>query len=352
MMKLSALAAPDEEFTDALRRARAAINLLADLQVAPTPLRFAVAYAHQLGEISDLSLAMNRLISHDHLTAAAVDELYQQFFGDQVDRFDLNFASQKVEDTVSDVTDQLGATRRHSESYAGQLQDFIAALAAGEIAGLREHAALLMAATESAAREQRQLEDRLSFSLRELETLRRQLDRLERELRRDPLTGIGNRATFNRELRSFIARAKREDEPLSLLMIDIDFFKRFNDDHGHHMGDQVLKLVARQLIAVASAGSEPARYGGEEFALMLRRHDPAQAITLARRVGKLVAGKKVVNRRTGQTLGQVTLSIGVAHYRPGETAAELVDRAIDAMYLAKAAGRNCVIGDDHPGILV
>lgn len=85
---------------------------------------------------------------------------------------------------------------------------------------------------------------------------------------------------------------------------------------------------------------------------MLRRHDPAQAITLARRVGKLVAGKKVVNRRTGQTLGQVTLSIGVAHYRPGETAAELIDRAIDAMYLAKAAGRNCVIGDDHPGILV
>jgi diguanylate cyclase len=352
MMKLSSLSVPDKEFSSAMRRARAALNLLADLQISPTPLRFTVAYAHQLGEISDLSLAMNRLISHDHLTGAAVDELYQQFFGDDIDRSELNYASQKVEDTVCDVADQVAASRRQSESYAAHLQNFSSALADGEAADLSDRTARLLAETEFAARDQRQLEDRLSFSLRELATLRRHLDRLEQEVQQDPLTGIGNRVLFNRELRGAIVKAKRDLEPLSLLMIDIDCFKRFNDHHGHQMGDQVLKLVARQLTTVATVGGEPARYGGEEFVLILRQHDLAQAIVIGRRLGKLVAGKKVVNRRTGLTLGQVTLSIGVAQYRPGETAAELVHRADEAMYMAKEAGRNCVIGDDDGGILV
>lgn len=342
---LISLPALDESLGNAMRRARSAINLLAELRIPPTPARFAVAYAHQLGEIADLSLTMNRLIGHDRLTGGAVDELYLQFFGNEVDRADLNYASQKVQDTVGDVAEQIGASLRRRKEFSDGLQGFAAALAEGSATA--EQAEALLTVTGEVERDHVQLQDRLDFTLRELETLRRHLDRLEREARLDSLTGIGNRALFDRQLRAAIAHARRDHEPLGLLMVDIDNFKQFNDLYGHQMGDQVLKLVARQLAGVAGDVSEPARYGGEEFALILKRCDLTEAASVADKLRKKVEGKKVVNRRTGETLGQVTLSIGVARLRPGESAAELVHRADEAMYRAKARGRNCVVTDEQ-----
>jgi diguanylate cyclase len=348
MMNLISLIGPEESFSNAMRRARSALNLLADLRIPPSPARFTVAYAHQLGDITDLSLTMNRLIGHDRLTGEAVDELYQQFFGGDTDRAELNYAAQKVQDTVVDVAEHVGASRQRNENYGRRLQDFVALLQAGGVEP--DHVASLVADTDGVAQDHLRLEERLAFTLRELDSLRRHLDRLEREARKDPLTGIGNRASFNRELRGAMAKAKRDAEPLSLLMIDIDNFKQFNDHYGHQMGDQVLRLVARQLTSLAGDGHEPARYGGEEFCLILRRADLAQAVEVGHQLRSLVSGKKVVNRRTGETLGQVTLSIGAALYRPGESAAELVHRADEAMYLAKAEGRNRVVTDEHPAV--
>ncbi len=345
LTSLISLPAIDESLSNALRRGRSALNLLAELKIPPTPARFTVAYAHQLGEIAELSLTMNRLIGHDRLNGEAVDELYQQFFGNEVDRADLNFASQKIHDTVSDVSEQIGASLRRRKEFSEGLQRYAAALAESRVTA--EQTEALLAVTGEVERDHTQLQDRLDFTLRELETLRRHLDRLEREARLDSLTGIGNRALFDRQLRTAMAHAKRDHEPLSLLMIDIDHFKQFNDLHGHQMGDQVLKLVARQLAGIAGDVSEPARYGGEEFALILKRCDLAEAAVVADKVRKKVEGKKVVNRRTGLTLGQVTLSIGVARVRSGESAAELVHRADEAMYRAKAQGRNCVVTDEQ-----
>jgi diguanylate cyclase len=345
LTSLISLPAIDESLTNALRRARSALNLLAELRIPPTPARFAVAYAHQLGEIADLSLTMNRLIGHDRLNGEAMDELYVQFFGNDVDRADLNYASQKIADTVGDVSEQIAASLRRRKEFSAGLKAFAAALAGGHATS--EQTEALLTVTGEVERDHAQLQDRLDFTLRELETLRGHLDRLEREARLDSLTGIGNRALFDRQLRTAIAHAKRDREPLSLLMIDIDHFKKFNDLYGHQMGDQVLKLVARQLAGVAGDVSEPARYGGEEFALILKRCELAEAAAVAETLRKKVEGKKVVNRRTGQTLGQVTLSIGVARIRSGESAAELVHRADEAMYRAKAMGRNCVVTDEQ-----
>ena len=342
---LISLPAIDESLSNALRRGRSALNLLAELRIPPTPARFTIAYAHQLGEIADLSLAMNRLIGHDRLNGEAVDELYLQFFGNDVDRADLNYASHKIQDTVGDVAEQIGASLRRRKEFSEELQGFASSLASGSVT--QGQAEALLAVTGEVERDHTQLQDRLDFTLRELETLRRHLDRLERDARLDSLTGIGNRALFDRQLRTAIAHAKRDQEPVSLLMIDIDHFKQFNDLYGHQMGDQVLKLVARQLAGLAGDVSEPARYGGEEFALILKRCDLAEAAAIANKLRSKVEGKKVVNRRTGQTLGQVTLSIGVARVRPGEAAAELVHRADEAMYRAKAQGRNCVVTDEQ-----
>jgi diguanylate cyclase len=345
MATLSSLPALDESLSNALRRARSALNLLAELRIPPTPARFAVAYAHQLGAIADLSLAMNRLIGHDRLTGEAVDELYQQFFANEANRADLNYASQKIQDAVGEVAEQIESSSRRHQGFADGLEGFAGSLANGGVTA--EQTESLLALTREIDRDHKQLQDRLSFTLRELDNLRSQLDRLEREARLDPLTGIGNRAQFDRQMRAAVAHARRDHEPLCLMMIDIDHFKRFNDLYGHQMGDQVLKLVAHQLTQVAGESREPARYGGEEFALVLPRGDLDEAAMLADKLRKKVEGRKVINRRTHETLGQVTLSIGVARYRAGETAAELVHRADEALYRAKAQGRNCIVTDEQ-----
>jgi diguanylate cyclase len=345
MATLSSLPTIDESLSNAMRRARSALNLLAELHIPPTPARFAVAYAHQLGALADLSLAMNRLISHDRLTTEAVDELYQQFFANEANPAELNDASRKIQDTVGEVAEQIeGSSHRH-QSFADGLAGFAEALSDGDATA--EQTESLLTLTREVNLDHQRLQDRLNFTLRELETLRGQLDRAEREARIDTLTGIGNRAQFDRQMRAAVAHARRDHEPLCLMMIDIDNFKRFNDLYGHQMGDQVLKLVAHQLTVVAGEAYQPARYGGEEFALVLSRGDLAEASGLAEKLRKKVEGRKVINRRTGQTLGQVTLSVGVARYRPGETAAELVHRADEAMYRAKAQGRNCVVTDEQ-----
>jgi diguanylate cyclase len=252
-------------------------------------------------------------------------------------------------ETLGDVALQLAAARQQQEGFAGHLRQFAGRLAEPP-AALPEPVALLLDEIMRLITDQARLEDRLAFSLRELDGLRRQLDRAEREARLDALTGIPNRAHFDRELRAAVARSRRDAEPLCLLMIDIDHFKAFNDRHGHQMGDQVLRLVARQLGTHAAGGGAPARYGGEEFALILRQCDLARAGVIAAQLRKGVSGKKILNRRTGESLGQVTLSIGAALYRPGESAADLVHRADEALYLAKARGRDQVVADDHPGL--
>jgi len=125
-------------------------------------------------------------------------------------------------------------------------------------------------------------------------------------------------------------------------MIDIDFFKKFNDTYGHQLGDQVLKLVAKTIIECVDDTDTAARYGGEEFSVVLPGNTIAQAIEKAETIRKTVAGRKVTNRTTGKVLGQVTLSVGVALFRPGETAGQLIHRADESLYFAKHNGRNRV----------
>ncbi len=343
MNTLPSLSAIEESFDDAVRRGHAALHLLAEARIPPTPARFAVAYAHHLGAIPDLSLAIKRLIAHDRLNAEAVDEFYHQFLASDPNQAEIDAASRKIQSAVGDVAQQIGSSSRSHQAFAEGLEGFAGALSSGHVtAGLTDQMLLL---TREVERDHKQLQDRLSDTARELDTLRGQLDRLEREARRDALTGIGNRAQFDRQLRAAVARVKRDNEPLCLMMIDIDHFKRFNDMYGHQMGDQVLKLVAHQLALVGGENHQPARYGGEEFALILAGADLAEAGELAETLRGKVEGRKVVNRRTGETLGKVTLSIGVTRFREGESAAELVHRADEAMYRAKGNGRNCVVVD-------
>ncbi len=164
---------------------------------------------------------------------------------------------------------------------------------------------------------------------------------------KDGLTGIHNRRYFDERLPSEVTFANRHLAKLALLMLDIDHFKRINDEHGHQTGDVVLRAIARRLSAAMRAEDVVARFGGEEFAIICRSTGEPEATILAERLRSIVANE--ISIPDGSQL-RVTASVGIAVMPKADitTELDLVKAADRALYLAKQSGRNrsVVFGDE------
>lgn len=175
--------------------------------------------------------------------------------------------------------------------------------------------------------------------------LRDKHEQLRKETITDALTGLPNFRHFQAMLKLELERARRHGRPLSVLLIDIDHFKNYNDTHGHAQGNAVLQAVAKALLEVVRAGNLLARYGGEEFAALLPDTDRAQARPVAERLREAAAGCDFPGRET-QPGGRLTISVGGAAF-PADAQApqDLVVKADQALYRAKNSGRNRVEWD-------
>lgn len=166
---------------------------------------------------------------------------------------------------------------------------------------------------------------------------------------RDALTGVHNRSVFEDRLRSETAFSERHQRPLVLMMIDVDHFKAFNDEHGHQAGDAALKLVAETMSRQLRVEDLLARYGGEEFAVLMRDVSPDRATRVAERVRRSVERHSLSWK--GESLS-MSVSVGLAHLSGTRraTSSDLVRCADAALYEAKFAGRNRVVdgGDATP----
>jgi diguanylate cyclase (GGDEF)-like protein len=168
--------------------------------------------------------------------------------------------------------------------------------------------------------------------------------RLEELARTDKLTGLFNRGHFDETLHNEINRATRHRMPLSLLFLDVDYFKRFNDYYGHLDGDSCLREIASSLMAAfRRSGEVVARYGGEEFAIILPHHDVENATRKAEEVLQRVRELKIPHDKSTVSR-HVTVSIGAVTWQPASNrpieSAELVKSADILLYAAKAGGRN------------
>lgn len=153
----------------------------------------------------------------------------------------------------------------------------------------------------------------------------------------DGLTGLYNHRHLQERLQQEIDRAQRYGRPISVVMADLDRFKRYNDAYGHPRGDEVLIVVAQTLRQVSRAADIVARYGGEEFTLILPETPAAEAGVLAER-----ARQRIEEMSIGDGEARVTLSLGVAAFSPGMTKESLIEAADAALYAAKHRGRNRV----------
>jgi diguanylate cyclase (GGDEF)-like protein len=152
----------------------------------------------------------------------------------------------------------------------------------------------------------------------------------------DALTQLGSRGAFDSELAAGIRAATTGNQPFSLVMVDIDHFKKVNDSHGHQVGDQVLAGVAACIAGIAQGKGHVYRYGGEEIAVLLTNHDVREATAVAERIRRALESLRMGNL-------SVTASLGVGTCPDhGSTAVELVKAADTALYDAKNHGRNLV----------
>ncbi len=177
----------------------------------------------------------------------------------------------------------------------------------------------------------------------DLENVNRRLLNAQKKLRKqantDSLTGLFNRRSYFQSVKKEISRYKRQQRPFSLLLMDIDHFKKVNDSFGHSVGDVVLHNLARVLLKTARAQDIVARTGGEEFSVLLPEAKKEEAEVMAERIRKTVSKSEMGTQEIGI---QITISIGVAEILSGEDVDTIYNRADLALYRAKAKGRNCV----------
>jgi diguanylate cyclase len=326
--------------------ARDALVWLAEYDIAPLPEHFTVAYSYLSAEHPGLRRSLEEIVAaNGKLDATLVSILYHRYFGmfphDEI----ITDMGEKISAELDSVLHMLeGASREHS-AFGRTLSKASGDLGQGNLPDtvLKSMVDHVITATRTMEARTRSLEIQLQSSSREVSDLRERLELVRRESLTDQLTGILNRKAFDTELSQGIERAIESGEPLSLMMCDIDHFKSFNDTWGHQTGDQVLRLVATCLSENVKGRDTAARYGGEEFAVILPQTSLSDAFGLADQIRRTVESKKLVKRSTGDILGVITISMGVAEYDPNDTAAEFVRRADACLYAAKRAGRNRVM---------
>jgi len=307
-----------------------------------TPENYALWYAYAAGRNAELNKALDELLGRNEPPAPDVtNSLYKKYLsGDGADD-----AVAKVGESLSSIAEDLMKTvsQAHDEAtvFSTALADSV-----GSLDGLTDPQAVgrivkaLAENTQNMIAQNATLQQRLEASSQEVATLKESLHNVQKEALTDGLTGIANRKCFDMTLRRAMDEAATSSTPLCLILTDIDNFKKFNDTHGHQTGDHVLRFVALMLHRSIKSRDTAARYGGEEFAVILPNTDLIAAVALAESVRSMVAGKHLRKKQTGTVIGNITLSLGIAKYRPGESPASFLKRADDGLYQAKRAGRN------------
>ena len=185
------------------------------------------------------------------------------------------------------------------------------------------------------------LTQRLRYGNSIINQIKKLLHEYEYNATIDPLTSLYNRRWLDNMLDRVIHRCTADNEPLSVLMIDIDFFKQYNDEHGHQAGDVALRTVSRTIMEKLRPEDLVARYGGEELFALLPGLNLTAAQTVAERLRKAISIAEI-RKNNGILLPGLTVSIGIAEKQPGDSSEKLIHTADEALYRAKDAGRNVV----------
>jgi diguanylate cyclase len=311
--------------------------------VPATPPNYAIWYAYVGGENEELKSEIDRLIADKTPFTTAVNaQLYRQYIAEH-DIENIDRVRDSLRNLLAEVGSTLSEAGHDADAYSGKLSQFVDRVDQGEGApDIRGLLQTLIAETRSMKETARTMQADFESKTQEIEDLQEELQRERRRAITDPLTGLFNRLALLDRLQAVLGECAEGAEAPSVIMFDIDHFKQVNDTHGHLVGDRVIRFVAQTLGNNIKGKDSAARYGGEEFTVLLPETPPTGARAVAENILKAVSGAQLVRADSKKPLGRITVSAGVAQYRPGEDVMDFIGRADQALYRSKHDGRNRV----------
>jgi diguanylate cyclase len=341
--------ASDSDIERSFQIAHRALELMKSYGSSASPRSYEVWYTYVSGHKPLMNDLIKRITTERGvLSDTDIETLYESHLSERHFSAEAEKTGETVLAEIDEVMEMIelavGSTTKYGQSLEVLSQDL-----AGPVdrTRVREVVQSLVLATRDVESTNKTLDARLKETRGEIEGLRETLEAVRIEALTDPLTGIANRKHFEEMLVKAIDHAAVQHTPLALLIIDIDHFKRFNDTYGHLTGDQVLRLVAMTMRERVKTKATLARFGGEEFGVILPDSTLEAARDTAEQIRQTVISRELVKRSTGESLGRVTVSLGVAAFRRGDTAMSLLERADQCMFGAKRNGRNRTVTDEE-----
>lgn len=304
-----------------------------------TPLNFGLALDYITGNDIAIEKAVRAILQDKgQITNSVAESIVAQQRVDELTPDSLAEMLTKVEGNLEALTglaDQSSASAQH---FGAELQRGASELAADRNG--TETVAKLVSLTRSMIERTREVEAKMRDGQKQTQLLQKSLETARKAAEQDHLTGLPNRRSFESTFREEVGEAQRSGESLSVAFCDIDHFKTINDTHGHDAGDRVLKFVAGLLARISGDRCHVARHGGEEFVMLFRGKSVADAAKVVDDAREDMAGRNLVDRKTGTRMERVTFSGGVADVFSYPDPREALKAADRALYLAKEHGRN------------
>lgn len=318
---------------------------LQTLNLPPNPIFFTLFYERALKRDASLNKDIDDAINSDEgLTVDIAQEIFDTHVLNGAIK-EMSKAQSALLRVIRNVMMQMLNTGNEFSNYASSLGDFVRRIdRTDSVQDIRMLTAEVIEDSRQLERTSKETSSHLNDAGEQITRLKEELEAARRDARTDPLTGLANRRGLNELLLQRINLFLQEKTPFCVILADIDHFKRINDSYGHLVGDKILRIVARTLIANIKGQDSVIRFGGEEFAIVLPYTQYEGGIIVAQHLRQKIASSRLRLAESGRDLGGLTISLGVAAVHTDDTPDSLLRRADDALLKAKADGRDRVVG--------
>jgi diguanylate cyclase len=322
---------------------RMVLPMLSRLKILVNPISYALWYEYYLGRHEALNIELDRINNgSEPYEAKKAEALFLRYvINPDIERME-NIGNE-VRRLLSEITEVVSVAGNDTTAYGDFLDKSTGQLVENnELSSVKQAVRSLLSKTNDMLAVNKKFETQLHSSTQEMHLLREELSDIRQKASMDPLTGLANRGEFDEALESAVGKGSAGESKIWLMMVDIDKFKEINDQHGHLIGDRILKFVAAIFKKMLKGKDMVARYGGDEFSVILDDTPKSGAMILAENIRAAIETSVLKRTDTNVSLGKITISVGIAGLQVNDSTERFIDRADKALYHSKSSGRNHV----------